>query len=104
MMGIISRSRIVTSPWILAMIDVELQFQVGNFQLENQIARKCKIVEKITGHVARVDRLDHHVDAMGGEELGGVIADWRNAATACGSLRWAMPAIRCRRLTPVACA
>ena len=53
----------------LAMIDVELQFQVRNFQLDDQVAREAEIVEEIAGHVARVDRLEHDVDAVRREEF-----------------------------------
>ncbi len=37
----------------LAVIDVELQFQVRDLQLGDQIARKPKIVEEVAGHIAR---------------------------------------------------
>ena len=55
----------------LAVIDVELQFQVRDLQFGDQVAREAKIVEKIARHVACVDRLDHDVEAVGREELRG---------------------------------
>src|ERR1700730_18234045 len=41
----------------LAVINIELQFQVRDLQIENKIAREAKIVEEIARNVARVDRL-----------------------------------------------
>src|SRR5258707_2875181 len=55
----------------LAVIDVELKFQIGDLQFADQVARETKIVEEVSGHAARVDRLDHDVEAVGLKELGG---------------------------------
>ena len=51
------------------MIDIELQFQVRNFQFLDQIAREAKVVEKIMGRVARIERLEHNVDAVGRDKF-----------------------------------
>src|SRR3954453_11002261 len=55
----------------LAVIDVELEFQVRKPQLLDQVAREAEIIEEVAGHIARIDRLEHDVDAVRREELGG---------------------------------
>jgi len=52
---------------------------------------KAEIVEEIAGHVARVDRFDHKVEAMGPQKFGRPLHRLANAATADGSSRLAMP-------------
>ena len=47
-------------------------FRFGIFSSLIRSRAKHKIVEEVAGHVARVDRLDHDVEAMRREELGGV--------------------------------
>src|ERR1700682_3314178 len=55
----------------LAVIDITLKFQLGDLKFDDQVAREAKIVEEVAGHVARIDRLDHDVEAMGLKKLGG---------------------------------
>ncbi len=55
----------------LAVIDIELQLQVRDLEFDDQVAREDKIVEEVSGHVARVDRLDHDIEAVGREKFRG---------------------------------
>ena len=50
----------------LAMIDVELQFQIRTLQLADQIRRQVKIVHQVSRHVAVVDRLQQDIDLARG--------------------------------------
>ena len=56
----------------LAVIDVELKFQVRNLQFPDEIIGETEIVEEVAGHVAWVDRLDHDIEPVRRKELGGI--------------------------------
>src|SRR2546423_11032979 len=50
----------------LAVIHVELKFEIGNLQLGDQVAGEREIVEEVAGHVASIDRLDDDIEAVPG--------------------------------------
>ena len=85
----------------LAVIDVELQPQIGQLQVIDQPFRQTEVVHQIAGNIAAIDRLDQNLDAMGRGRLAGEF----QRVPIGGNRRlspWAMPAIRCRRGVPVA--
>ena len=88
----------------LAVIDVELQLQVRDLQFLDQIMGEDEIVEEVTGHVGGLIGSITTSSPSGAKNSAAVATDLQNAATAFGSARSAIPAIRCTRLTPVACA
>ncbi len=55
----------------LAMIDVELQPEIGQVQFIDQPFRQHEIIHQIAGNVAAIDRLDQDIDAVTRRRLAG---------------------------------
>lgn len=56
----------------LVVIDVELQFEIGEFQFLDEIVGEVEIVEEIVGDVVCIDWFDYDIDVVWCEEFCGL--------------------------------
>ena len=87
----------------LAMVDVELQFQTRQAEIADHGGGGVEIVQEIAGIVAKVERLDQHVDSL--KRFDGEAQRRRDRRLrAAGRAESAMPASTWTALRPVASA
>ncbi len=56
----------------LAVVEIELQLEIGQREVADQDGGLVEIVQEIAGHVAPVDRLDEQINLLRREPLGGI--------------------------------